>query len=64
MENIKSLTVKELVEQLLKVDQSLPVSVSAVGFGKNDSWDAPLELGEHTLDIYEGVCRINFSVIG
>ncbi len=61
MENTKSLTVKELVEQLLKVDQNLPVNVSSFGFGKNDGWDAPLELGESTLDVLGGICRINFS---
>lgn len=64
MENIKTLTVKQLVEQLLKVDQDLPLNISAVGFNSKDSWDAPLELEEHTVDVYKGICRINFSVIG
>jgi hypothetical protein len=36
----KTLTVKELIEQLSKVDQNLPVYISGVGLTVNDSWDA------------------------
>jgi hypothetical protein len=62
MEN--TLTVKELIDQLSKVDQSLPVYISGVGLTVNDSWDAPLQFDKDTVDVYEGSCRIHMSTVG
>ena len=60
----KTLTVKELIEQLSKVDQNLPVYVSGVGLTVNDSWDAPLQFDNDTVDVYKGKCRIHMSTVG
>lgn len=62
MENSKDLTVKELIEQLKKFDENKKVIISAVGFTSKDSWDAPLDLEELTVDEYNGIIRINFSL--
>ena len=59
-----TLTVKELIEQLNKVDENLSVYISGVGITVNDSWNAPLEFGNNTVDVYDGKCRISFSAIG
>jgi hypothetical protein len=60
----KTLTVKELIEQLSKVDQNLPVYISGVGLTVNDSWDAPLQFDNDTVDVYKGKCRIHMSTVG
>jgi hypothetical protein len=39
---MKKLTVNELIEQLKKFNGNKEVQISAVGFSKDDSWDAPL----------------------
>jgi len=57
-------TVKQLIEQLSKHDGTKEVQISAVGFNSNDSWDAPLQFGDDTVDEYNGVVRINFSLYG
>ena len=62
MEN--TILVKELIEKLQKVDQNLPMCVSGVGITKDDSWNAPLEFKDDTVDVYNGICRINISSIG
>ena len=59
----KTLIVRELIEQLKKVDQNLPVYISGVGINSTDSWDAPLEFENDTVDIHDGKCRINISII-
>jgi hypothetical protein len=59
-----TLSVKELIEQLKKVDENLPVIVSGVGFSEQDSWDALLEFGDLTVDVYNNQCRIKMSVFG
>lgn len=61
---METLTVKELISQLQKFDEDKPVNISGVGFNSTDSWDAPLELGDLTVDEFKGVVRINFSAIG
>lgn len=57
-----NLTVKELIEQLKKFDEDKEVQVSAVGFSVKDSWDAPLTLGDLTVDEFKGIVRINFPL--
>ena len=61
---METLTVKELIEQLKKVDENLPVYISGVGVTAKDSWDAPLEFENDTVDVYDGKCRINISIVG
>lgn len=60
----KTLKVKELIEQLKKVDENLPVYISGVGVTEKDSWDAPLEFENDTVDVYDGKCRILISLVG
>ena len=57
-----TLTVNELITQLSKYDGNKPVNISAVGFNASDSWDAPLELGGLTVDEFNDIVRINFSL--
>lgn len=61
---MKHLTVKGLIEQLKKFDENKEVQIGAVGFSSKDSWDAPLDLEELTVDEFKGVVRINFSLYG
>lgn len=61
---MKSLTVKELIEQLKKFDENKEVYVGAVGFSSKDSWDSPLDLAELTVDEFNGVVRVNFGLFG
>ena len=61
---MKSLTVKELIEQLQKFDCDKEVNISAVGFNSTDSWDAQLQFEDETVDEYNNIVRINFSVYG
>lgn len=56
-----TLSVKQLIEQLNKIDGDLPVYISNVGITENSSWDSPLEFGEDTVTTQEGVCRIHSS---
>ena len=58
------MTVKKLIEQLKKFDENKEVQISAVGFSSRDSWDAPLNLEELTVDEFKGIVRINFSLYG
>lgn len=60
----KTITVKQLMEQLSKFDGEKPVNISAVGVNDTDSWDAPLQLEELTVDEFKGIVRINFSLYG
>lgn len=62
MEN--TLKVKELIEQLKKVDENLPVFISGIGLNKSDSWEAELQLEEQTVEVQDGFCYINFSIYG
>ena len=59
-----TLTVEQLIKQLQKFDKNKPVNISAVGVNSSDSWDAPLQLEEFTVDEFKGVVRINFSLYG
>jgi hypothetical protein len=61
---MEKLTVKELIEQLKKFDENKEVQIGAVGFSVSDSWDAPLTLGEFTVDEFKGVVRVNFALYG
>lgn len=63
MEKEETLTVGELIEQLQKYDKNLPVNVYAVGITSKLSWSAPLEFLDDTVDLFDGVCRISFSVM-
>ncbi len=58
MEN--TITVRELIEQLLKQDVDSKVVVSSVGFNSSDSYDYSLDLENLVVDNYNGVVRINF----
>lgn len=60
----KTITVAELINQLTKFDGNKPVNISAVGITAQDSWDAPLQFEELTVDEFKGVVRINFSLHG
>lgn len=53
-----NLTVKELIEQLKKVDENLPVIVYVVGVTAKDSFSYPLEFEDDTVDVFDGKCRI------
>ena len=57
----KTITVRELITQLLKQDIDKKVIVSSVGFNSSGSYDYPLDLENLTVDEYKGVVRINFS---
>ena len=59
MEN--TITVRDLIGQLLKQDIDKKVIVSSVGFNSSNSYDYPLDLEDLTVDEYKGVVRINFS---
>ena len=59
MEN--TITVRDLIGQLLKQDIDKKVIVSSVGFNSSDSYDYTLDLEDLTVDEYKGVVRINFS---
>ena len=59
MEN--TITVRELIVQLLKQDIDKKVIVSSVGFNSSNSYDYTLDLEDLTVDEYKGVVRINFS---
>lgn len=59
-----AITVKQLIDQLSNLDPDLPVYLSGVGVNEGDSWDAPLNLGEVTVDENDDKCRISFSTIG
>lgn len=58
-----TITVKQLIEQLQKVDANLPVFISNVSLeiNNNGSWDAPLIFKEESVDVYKGKCRIHFT---
>lgn len=56
-----SLTVKELIEQLSKVDKNKEVMLSHVGISASDSYDLPLIFSELTVDETHEIVRINFS---
>ena len=58
-----TLTVRELIEQLQKVDESLPVYVVGLGITEDDSWTAPLEFDYDTVDDINGKCVIRISAI-
>ena len=59
MEN--TITVRELIIQLLRQDVDKKVIVSSVGFNSSNSYDYSLDLEDLTVDEYKGVIRINFS---
>jgi hypothetical protein len=59
----KTLTVKELINLLQSVDETLPVYISGVGLSPDCDWDAPLEFEEATVDVYNGKCRIHVATI-
>ena len=59
MEN--TITVRDLIGQLLKQDIDKKVIVSSVGFNSSNSYDYTLDLEDLTVDEYKGVVRINFS---
>lgn len=61
---MKNLKVKELIEQLSKFDGNKEVQISAVGFNSNDSWDAPLQFSNETVNEHNDIVRINFSLHG
>jgi len=56
----ETITVKELITQLLEKDMNKKVIASSVGFNADYSYDYPLSLGNITVDEFEGVVRINF----
>ena len=56
----ETITVKELITQLLEKDMNKKVIASSVGFNVDCSYDYPLSLGNITVDEFEGVVRINF----
>jgi hypothetical protein len=60
----KKVTVKDLIEQLSKFDENKEVQISAVGLSSSDSWSAPLQLEDDTVDEFNGIVRINFSLFG
>ena len=57
----ETITVRELIVQLLRQDVDKKVIVSSVGFNSSDSYDYSLDLEDLTVDEYKGVVRINFS---
>ena len=57
----ETITVRELIVQLLKQDIDKKVIVSSVGFNSSNSYDYSLDLEDLTVDEYKGVVRINFS---
>ena len=57
----ETITVRELIVQLLRQDVDKKVVVSSVGFNSSDSYDYTLDLEDLTVDEYKGVVRINFS---
>jgi len=57
-----TLTVGELISYLNKFDATMPVNISGVGVSARDSWNAPLDLEELTVDQFDGIVRINFSL--
>jgi hypothetical protein len=58
----ETITVKQLIEQLKKVDENLLVYISNVGLATNDSWDAPLIFKNESVDVFNGKCRIHFTL--
>ena len=58
-----TISVKELIEQLQKIDENIPVVISVVGFSAKDSFDYPLEFGNKTVDVFQGKCRINVTYL-
>ena len=63
---METISVKELIEQLQKIDENLPVVISVVGFSAKDSFDSfdyPLEFGKKTVDVYQEKCRINVTYL-
>lgn len=57
----ETITVRELIIQLLRQDVDKKVIVSSVGFNSSNSYDYSLDLEDLTVDEYKGVIRINFS---
>ena len=57
----ETITVRELIVQLLRQDVGKKVIVSSVGFNSSNSYDYSLDLEDLTVDEYKGVVRINFS---
>ena len=57
----ETITVRELIVQLLRQDVDKKVIVSSVGFNSSNSYDYSLDLEDLTVDEYKGVIRINFS---
>lgn len=57
----ETITVRELIVQLLRQDVDKKVIVSSVGFNSSNSYDYSLDLEDLTVDEYKGVVRINFS---
>ena len=57
----ETITVRELIVQLLRQDVDKKVIVSSVGFNSSNSYDYTLDLEDLTVDEYKGVVRINFS---
>jgi hypothetical protein len=58
---METITVSELITYLSEYGLDKKVVLSAVGFNSNTSYDIPLDLGQFTVDEYQGVVRINFS---
>ena len=56
----ETITVRELITQLLEKNMNKKVVVSSVGFNADCSYDYPLSLGNITVDEFDGVVRINF----
>ena len=57
----ETITIRELIVQLLRQDVDKKVIVSSVGFNSSNSYDYTLDLEDLTVDEYKGVVRINFS---
>ena len=57
----ETITVRELIVQLLRQDVDKKVIVSSVCFNSSNSYDYTLDLEDLTVDEYKGVVRINFS---
>jgi hypothetical protein len=58
---METIIVSELIAYLSEYGLDKKVVLSAVGFNSNASYDIPLDLGQFTVDEYQGVVRINFS---
>lgn len=59
----ETITVKELISQLQKVNQDLPVFISMIGFTSKDSYDYPLEFKNESISEYNNMCRINITYL-